>query len=307
MRKGSLELVEEMRSRGERRQAFSLKFTGVGDRDVYNITAPFEDEGEMVIAGRVERRESEDSEVYFFVNRKGEWIPRAGAPTFHLQDPFFTRIDGELIFGGVQTYPHPAQPGELWWRTVFYKGKNIQDLHPFFEGPHGMKDLRLIQLTDGRIGVFTRPQGEKGGRGKIGFTIAPSLADLSVQMIEEAPLLPDQFLDDEWGGPNEPRLLKNHLIGVLGHIARFDEEGGRHYYPMVFSLDPVTRATSPIYVIAERKDFIESPAKRPDLVDVVFSGGLVRKDDGTAILYAGVGDADAQMLLMQDPFLIFER
>lgn len=31
-----------------------LQYTGVGERDVYNITAPFEDEGGLVIAGRVE-------------------------------------------------------------------------------------------------------------------------------------------------------------------------------------------------------------------------------------------------------------
>lgn len=33
-----------------------LQYTGVGERDVYNITAPFEDEGGLVIAGRVESR-----------------------------------------------------------------------------------------------------------------------------------------------------------------------------------------------------------------------------------------------------------
>ncbi len=307
MRKGCRELVEEMRKRGEKRQAFPLEFTGVGERDVYNITAPFEDEGEIVIAGRVERRESEESEVLFFVNRQGEWIPRVGSPSFPLQDPFFTRIGGQLIFGGVKTYPHPTRRGELWWRTVLYKGKNIRDLHPFFEGPQGMKDLRLVQLRDGSVGILTRPQGEKGGRGKIGFTTIPSLKALSEEIIVEAPLLSDQFLDEEWGGPNEPHLLTNGLIGVLGHIARFDEEGGRHYYPMVFSLDPMTHATSPIHVIAERRDFFEGPAKRPDLVDVVFSGGIVRNGDGTAILYAGISDAGAQMLLIQDPFLIFER
>ncbi|MBE3555099.1 MAG: DUF1861 family protein [Thermicanus sp.] len=306
-RKGCRELVEEMRKRGGKRQAFPLEFAGVGDRDVYNITAPFEDEGEIVIAGRVERRESEASEVYFFENRNGEWTVREGTPSFRLQDPFFTRIGGQLIFGGVETFPHPTQEGFLWWRTVFYKGKNIRDLQPFFKGPEGMKDLRLVELRDGSIGILTRPQGGKGGRGKIGFTTVSSLDLLSKEVIEKAPLLPGQFLDEEWGGSNELHLLSNGLIGVLGHIACFDEAGGRHYYPMVFSLDPMTRATSPIYVIAERGDFLEGPAKRPDLTDVVFSGGIIRNGDGTAILYAGISDAGAQMLLIEDPFLIFEK
>ncbi len=35
-------------------------------KDVYNITAPFEDQGELVIAGRVESRDSEHSQIMFF-------------------------------------------------------------------------------------------------------------------------------------------------------------------------------------------------------------------------------------------------
>src|SRR5690606_41921346 len=84
--------------RGER-----LRFGGVGNRDVYNITAPFTDRGEPVIAGRVERRDSEDSEVMFFREQGGVWHPRRGDPVFPLQDPFFSRIHGELVGGGVET------------------------------------------------------------------------------------------------------------------------------------------------------------------------------------------------------------
>lgn len=42
-----------------------LNFTGVDHKDVYNITAPFQDEDEWVIAGRVEARDSEHSNVVF--------------------------------------------------------------------------------------------------------------------------------------------------------------------------------------------------------------------------------------------------
>ncbi|EHL2570675.1 DUF1861 family protein, partial [Listeria monocytogenes] len=45
-----------------------------------------------------------------------------------------------------------------------------------------------------------------------------------------------------------------------------------------------------------------SEPKRPDLADVVFSGGLIRNPDGTATLYAGIGDSDAQKLAIPDPF-----
>lgn len=286
-------------------QAEKLRFQGVGDKDVYNIAAPFEDNGEFVLAGRVEARDSEESEIRFFVQRGEHWIPREGAPVFTLQDPFHTRISGELVLGGVQTFPHPEEEGALSWRTVFYKGESLDSLELFFHGPDKMKDLRLVEQADGTIGVFTRPQGVKGGRGKIGYTQVESLEALTQDVVEQAPLL-DQFIDEEWGGCNEIHLLSGGKLGVLGHIACFDEQGDRHYYPMVFCLDPSNGSYTEMKMIAERRDFLEGPAKRSDLVDVVFSGGLIRRGDGLADLYAGIGDAEAQKLTIPDPFSKYE-
>lgn len=283
-----------------------IRFSGIGENDVYNITAPFEDEGELVIAGRVESRDSEHSQVYFFVEQDGQWVPREGAPVLELQDPFFAKMAGELVLGGVQIFPHPTNEGALGWRTVFYKGSTIASLKEFAKGPDGMKDLRLVELTDGSIGVLTRPQGDKGGRGKIGWTRISSLEELTIDVIEHAPLLEGQFVDAEWGGANEPHLLANGLVGVLGHIASFDPEGNRHYYPMAFALNPETGDISDIELIATRSHFLPGPAKRPDLVDVVFSGGLVRNADGTADIYAGISDAEAQKITIIDPFLQYE-
>lgn len=301
------QLLEEFNSDSQPANAEKIVFTGIGEKDVYNISAPFEDEGEPVIAGRVESRDSEHSHVYFFVERNGKWVPRENAPVLELQDPFFTRIAGELILGGVQIFPHPINKGQLGWRTVFYKGQSINGLQEFAKGPDGMKDLRLLELNDGSIGVLTRPQGEKGGRGKIGWTRITSLGELTLDVINEAPLLEDQFIDEQWGGANEPHLLANGLVGVLGHIASFDEEGNRHYYPMVFALDPKTGGISDMKLIATRSNFLPGPSKRPDLEDVVFSGGLVRRPDGSADIYAGISDAEAQKITIVDPFLQYER
>jgi len=284
-----------------------LRFAGVGERDVYNITAPFEDEGEMVIAARVEPRDSENSQIVFFVERDGEWVPRAGMPELALQDPFYTRIGKEIVLGGVQIYPHPEREGAIGWRTVMYKGRRLRDLVLFFTGPDGMKDLRIVELQDGSIAVFTRPQGEKGGRGKIGFVRLASLADLTARRIEEAPLLKGQFIDAEWGGANELHVLSNGWVGILGHIACFSPDGNRHYYPMAFALDPYTGEHSDIELIAVRNRFLPGVSKREDLADVVFSGGLIRRPDGSAELYAGVGDAEAHKITIVDPFLKYER
>ena len=295
-------LLAEFEEKGITAKAEKLIFEGVGNNDVYNITAPFEQNGELIIAGRVEARDSEQSRVIFFTEKEGKWVPKEEAPIFDLQDPFHTIIAGELILGGVQTYPHPENPDWLAWRTVFYKGQDIFTLAPFFKGPDGMKDLRLTELKSGEIAVVTRPQGEKGGRGKIGYGKIKSLQELSIPVIENAPLLKGQFTEEEWGGANEIHLLENGLLGVLGHIACFDERGDRHYYPMVFTLDGETGEHSPIELIATRSMFLPGESKRPDLVDVVFSGGLVRDGQGKARLYAGISDAEAQVMTIDDPF-----
>lgn len=285
-----------------------LVFSGVGKRDVYNITAPFEHDGEEVILGRVEERDSEFSQVFFFTFSDEVWIPRAHTHTYNLQDPCVTRIKGELIVGGVEVITAGDDPQKIVsWVTQFYRGYRIDSMQHFSSGPAMMKDIRLIELQDGRIGVLTRPQGERGGRGKIGFTIIDSLEELNEQTFLEAEIFQDQFVPEEWGGANEAHLLKNGHVGVLGHIACFDHKGKKHYYSMVFSLNPGTFETTPIKIIAARSDFPIGPGKRPDLQDVIFSGGLVRGEQGRAVLSVGVSDAEAYRIEIPDPFTEYEQ
>lgn len=284
-----------------------LVFSGVGGRDVYNITAPFQDDGEKVIAGRVEDRSSERSHVMFFVQRGREWVVRDGAPVFELQDPFVANIRGELVFGGVEVYFDSDDPHYVTsWRTVFYRGRSIRELRPFAKGPLTMKDIRLIDLQNGRIGVFTRPMPVGDARAMIGYVEIGELDELTEEVMNKADLLYGQFLKVEWGGANEAHLLPNGRVGVLGHIARMDDSNIRHYYPMTFAFDPASGEHSPIKLIASRDMFPDGPAKRPDLEDVLFSGGLVRHGDGKAILYTGVSDAEAHWIEIADPFLEYE-
>ncbi|MFT8362272.1 MAG: DUF1861 family protein [Sporolactobacillus sp.] len=308
--KTCIELLKEFEQRDEQPNcAEKLLFENVGGKDVYNITAPFEDEGDLLIAGRVEDRNEEFSEVHFFVQKGGSWVPKKDAPVFQLQDPFVTRIGGDIVLGGVQIKPYPHQDSVrqfVWW-TVFYRGTCIHNLKKFADGPLGMKDIRLIELNDGSIGVFTRPQGQIGGRGRIGFARIPSLEALNAKTIEEAPLLDNLFADEEWGGANEVHVLANGLLGILGHVACFDKTGKRHYYPMIFILNPNTRETSNISLVATRSNFLKGPSKRPDLEDIVFSGGLVRQHNGKVTFFAGTSDTEAQKITLKDPFVDYEQ
>ncbi|OMF30827.1 hypothetical protein BK133_16180 [Paenibacillus sp. FSL H8-0548] len=284
-----------------------LHFAGVGDRDVYNITAPFFNEGELYIAGRVEERNSEESEIVFFTCKDEVWTPKWDLPKFQLQDPFITRINGEWILGGVALYfdEEPVR-SIIGWKTVLYRGRNLHELVHVASGPWNMKDIRLTELSDGSIGIFSRPFGVEGTRAVIGFSILDSFEELSETAIIKAPLFRDQFLKDEWGGANEIHLLKNGFLGVLGHISYTDEEDQLHYHAMSFVLNPKTREKSAVKIIATRSDFPEGPAKRPDLVDVIFSGGLIREPGNRAVLYVGASDTEAHYINIEDPFSEFE-
>jgi len=294
-------LNEYLKSKANIYDVEKINFINVGENDVYNISAPFMDNGKLIIAGRVEARDSEYSTVYFFEKDGTNWIPVEEYPKLKLQDPFFIKINGELLVGGVEVFGHPEVEGTLMWRTIFYRGKDIISLERFFVGPDGMKDLRLVQLYDDRIGILTRPQGEKGGRGKIGFTIVNTLEELSINIIDEAPLIEDIFKEEEWGGANEARVLNETTLGILGHVACFDNKGHRHYYSMTFKLNINSLEIKHQKLIAIRNDFKQGEAKRPDLEDVVFSGGLVIDED-KAVLYAGIGDAQAQYIVIDNPF-----
>lgn len=278
-----------------------LRFAGVDGQDVYNISAPFVSAGRRVIAGRVEARDSEHSTAIFFEEVDGVWQPIPDAPRLALQDPFVTFIGGELVFGGVAVRFGEGLPE--WW-TEFYRGADIFSLTPCFAGPLGMKDIRLCERADGSVAVFTRPRGAKGGRGTIGYIEVASLDALSVAAIDEAPMLTGMFHPLDWGGVNEAHLLANGEIGLIAHAAWFEDDtihSARHYYAVAFVFDPAGHRWRDLSVIAGRGQFGPGAAKRPDLVDVVFSSGIEQAGDVTR-LYAGTSDAEAHWVEIAYPF-----
>ena len=284
------------------RSTQQLLFAGVDGHDVYNITAPFRSGDITVIAGRVEPRHNEFSKIVFFEEKQGVWYPVPDAPLFDLQDPFFCFVRGELVFGGVRI--HENDSGLLSWKTVFFRGSDIFDLKEFFVGPNGMKDIRLCDLQDGRIGTFSRPQGMKGGRGTIGYAEILRLEDLTLDVLDAAPLIENMFHPSDWGGANETHLLPGGEIGVLAHAAYYEIDDvlqDRHYYATAFTFNPQNRTFRNYKVIASRDQFPDGHAKRPDLKDVVFSSGLVRTSGGTR-LYAGLSDAEAHWIAIPYPF-----
>ncbi len=271
----------------------------VGGKDVYNPTPPFELAGKTIIAARVEDRDKESgSEVRFFeLTQNAEWKLMEEEPRFLMQDPFVCRIGGNLVLGGVE-----VDWEKMGYKTVFYSGVDLFHLRYLTSGPAKMKDIRLVQLRDGMIGVFTRPQGEIGGRGKIGFTTINNLKELNSEVIANAKLIENQFGEEQWGGVNQALLLPDGRVGVLGHVAEFTKEENRCYKAMAFIFDPVTGKSTPMKIVAERNDFPATTAKRDDLWDIVFPAGLVLEEGG-AVLYAGLSDTGIGRVKIRNPFI----
>lgn len=297
-------LLEDYRKEKSVHSANRLVFDGVPGYDVYNISHEFEDDGKHYIFGRVEKRDNELSHVRIF-RKVSDFHYTADFPDMvfeNFQDPFVTRIQGELIVGGVQISPDPLSRKIINWRTLFYKGKTIKELALFAGGPSHMKDIRLVELESGEIGIFSRPQGLLGGFGKIGFAIAPSLEEVTEEAILGAKIYDTHFCPEEWGGANHILPLSSGKLGILGHIAYRCEKGLLHYHAMAFVFDCETMTHTPVKIIATRSDVPSGTSKRPDLADVLFSGGLVAKANGRYNLYTGVSDCEACVLEIDNPF-----
>ena len=282
-----------------------LKFSKVGNHNVYNITAPFTYEGKEYLIGRVENPKDETSTICFFRRLNGHYAPDHTFQHFELEDPSLTKIGENYVLSGVETKQNGK--GLLKWRTVFYKSKDLKKLRKFTTGPWGMKDIRLIQLQNDKIAVFTRPQGKKGRRGKIGYVEINSLSELKPRKISRAPLIPKLFARGEWGGANDLLILRSGKIGVLGHVARFSKDKNKFYYPVVFAFDPETHKISTMRLIGRRAELPEGDSKQPDLYNVVFPGGIIRKRGGLATVYIGVADAESYEVTIQDPFKHYEK
>ena len=285
-----------------------LSFINQNGKSVYNSTIPFEFENKKYIGVRMESLESEsDSQTFFAYERDKDtnsWVIDYSLGSLPLQDPAYVEINGEIFILGVR-----VQQGEtgIEWIQDIYRGDSIKNLEYFSSGPIGMKDIRLVNLED-RIGIFTRPQGNIGGKGKIGYLEVRNIDELKNftedDWYTKAKIIEELFDDNFWGGANQAIRLPGGDVGVIGHIAHqtINEENKleKHYYGMAFRFNPQTkRVTSKLKIIAKRNDFPHSFSKRsPELDDVVFSSGI----DDSNHFYCGLSDFCIGKRKITNPF-----
>jgi hypothetical protein len=206
-------------------------------------------------------------------------------------------IHGELVVGGVRIVS--TLHDEVVWETMFLRGPSLLELQEFAVSPQCMKDVRLVELHDGRIGVFTRPWGTERDRALIGYTEIERLDDLTTSVMEEASRLGRQPVAGQWWGANAVYDLGDGTIGVLGHMARW-KDGVRHYYAVAFVFDRQQReiVRGP-HIIADRSCFPSYPARAADLEDVIFPAWIDRENN---LLYCGLSDTAIGVMSLQDPF-----
>lgn len=288
-----------------------LTFDGVFGYDVYNPTVPFEWEGKTYIYGRVERRsEWARSWVRLFEKTgKDTFTLKPNSMIYQLEDPYLSFIGNEIVLGGTHVR-YKAGKGETYY-GYFYKGTDLEDLYYFTTGPNYMKDIRLVELTDGRIGVFSRPRGEEikkkyGCESLVGFTIINNLGELSAEVIEAAKPIENLFANGEWGGCNQCICLSEKYIGVIGHHCYVDNDLPI-YTNVSFVFDIKKHKFFDHKIIGTSNCYPTHPPKRESLCDTAFSSGIVLRSDGLADLYSGIGDTSAGRITIDDPFKEYRK
>lgn len=292
-------------------EATLLTFYGVDGYDVYNCSLPFCWNGKRYIFGRVERREEwMRSWVRLFVEiGTDEWSLVPESMIYQLEDPYISIIRSQLVLGG--THVRIKNNKLDTYYGYFYRGTKVDDLYYFTTGPDYMKDIRLVELGDGRIGVFSRPRNEDilkkhGCEAMIGFSVINSLDELTAEVIENAPFIEALFEDGEWGGCNQAYLLDSGKIGVIGHLSysQTDLSGEKQsvYMNMSFVLDPGTLAVDNYKIIGSRDCYPNGAAKMPHLADCAFTSGIIMRKDGKADLYSGLGDCKEGKIVIDYPF-----
>ncbi|SHK75043.1 Protein of unknown function [Anaerocolumna jejuensis DSM 15929] len=290
-----------------------LTFHGTEGFDVYNCSLPFTWDGKEYIYGRVEKRDewARSWARLFEKTGKDEYTLVKDHMIYQLEDPYISVVQGEIVLGGTHVRKRGGAVDTYY--GYFYRGKDLKDLVYFTTGPDYMKDIRLVELADGRIGVFSRPRNEEiekkyGSASVIGFAVISSLEELTNEVIESAEPILGIFDKGEWGGCNQVYLLADGTLGVIGHQCYTQPVEGEKalavYVNISFEFDPRTFEVKNRKIIGTRSCYPAGPAKVPNLIDCTFTSGIVMRGDGKADLYAGIGDTMEGRITIEYPFCI---
>ena len=305
----------EAENASKKGQGALLKFAGVDGYCVYNCSEPFEISGKRYIFGRVEKIDEWASSKVMIFEQIGqdEWEYVKGSGFLQLEDPFVSFIHGYLVLGG--THVRKMKNKVDSYSCYFYRVQadkftgDLGEFSYFTSGPNKMKDIRLVELPDKRIGVFSRPNGRKfenGAYSAVGFCTIDSLDELCAEVVESAEYIDGLFGEGEWGGVNQVHVIENGKLGIAAHISfnGKDEKGERLsvYCNCSFVFDPESRGYDNFKIIGTKSAYPACTAKLPRLEDCAFTSGVVKRPDGRYDLYSGIGDVHEGRIVIDDPF-----
>lgn len=268
---------------------------------VYNPTAPFEYGGKLLCAARVDEPGSEEAVTQFFSpnGNPSEWHHDPNMPTLRWQDPFRDSIGDEMYFGGVRIRKGPCTRKITDWDTVVRIVQDPAELHedkpPDIIGPRRMKGIRPLGVDGELAGLFTRPMGERYPRGKVGYlAVKKSNVRITANDLAKAPIIEGFIAHEagEWGGVGEAYDLGDNKILASTHLARYAVGSmSKEYYGGLMLL---SRRADRVKVVAQkivacRRCFPKTPAKRPDLEPVFYQTGMSVKSDEVEV-WGGVSD-----------------
>ena len=287
-----------------------LVFKGVEGFDVYNPSIPFKWEGKDYLFGRIEKRDewAQSWIGLFEKEKKDQWRFIRRIKDYQLEDPFVSFIGDEIVLGGVRVTHKGSEIDKF--HTYFFRGKDLNNLVHFATGPECMKDIRLVELDNYQIGVFSRPKNKEikklyGSYAVIGFTIIDNLEELTTEVIETAPYIPGLFSKGEWGGCNQAYNLGNGLIGVVGNKCYCSQNKKTTTYTVIsFIFDSVKHEISNLKLIGTRPCFPEGPAKKSWLTDCCFPAGIVFKKNNKVDLYSGINDCEVGRIVIDNSFAL---
>jgi hypothetical protein len=280
-----------------------LTLTGIKSKEIgYNPAVIQTPTGETIIAARIEDVNSYwlnptlyDPHITFF-NRRGDCLePIVDAPIFYqYEDPFVTWITEnnmrQILFGAVKLDFSSSIPTIA---TYFFLAPNIFELNESKPVAiiKGMKDIRVCQIEDGQLAVFTRPTEGIAFPGRIGFTRINKIEQLEVAALN-APLLRFDISQEIKMGANEACLI-NDTIHVMCHQATTDSVNNYHYAVYEFNIHPTNPFGGCVRLreVATRNDFpkINGLSKGNIYQDVIFPGGTGGSSHSD--LYVGVEDS----------------
>lgn len=308
-----VEMRENYLSNQKAKKAELLKFNGVRCKDVYNCSVPFETQGKTYILGRVEKRDefANSTSQLFEKKEDGIWYKAENFDPLPIEDPFIVQINGEFVVGGTHVVKEKGNVKTYY--SYFYRGKDIFNLKYFTTGPNYMKDIRLVQLPESKIGVFSRPRSEEvkrlfGCESMVGFNCIQDLNDLCSEIINEAKFIDGFFEKDEWGGINQAFYLKDNYVGAIGHQSYTSYSNGKEmavYINMAYIVDIQNLKVVAKKVIGTREDYPPAPSKTFGLSKCAFTSGIRLLNSKEVELYSGLGDAYEGKVIIENPFLNF--